>query len=90
MVERNKRSVEILTAFLQEASVLVLVFGILDAYNSNRITFRIGEVFAALGTLLLLAAFMVRWLAYRAARIVVKALLAAQEHVNAAVTEGAE
>ena len=67
-LERNRRLIDILTTFFQEASVLVFVFGILDLYASNKLTVRIGVIVGALGFVLLLAAFAMKSLFYRALR----------------------
>jgi Zn-dependent membrane protease YugP len=45
-VFRFKRAIEMITAFLSEASVLVLVFGLLDMYSTNKLTWNVGEVVA--------------------------------------------
>ena len=59
-MERSERNITIWTTFLQEASVLVLVFGILDTYAANRLTVTVGFVVGILGLALLGAAFAVR------------------------------
>ena len=49
---RSERTIGILTPVsLQEASVLVFVFGILDTYAGNRLTATVGEIVSALGLL---------------------------------------
>lgn len=57
---RNSRTIDILTTFFQEASVLVFVFGILDTYANNRLTIRVGEVVGGLGFALLIITFNVK------------------------------
>jgi divalent metal cation (Fe/Co/Zn/Cd) transporter len=78
-MERNKRSIEILTTFFQEASVLVFVFGILDTYSSGKLTVAVGEVVGFLGFALLIAAFVVKSVFYRMTRRSVSKWLSLQE-----------
>ncbi len=57
---RFKRVIELITNFFSEASVLVLVFGLLDMYSTNRLTWNIGELVAAASAVLFAAAISVR------------------------------
>jgi uncharacterized membrane protein len=68
LLKQSERNIEIWTTFFLEASVLVLVFGILDMYVNDKLTARVGEVVGALGVALLVAAFSVRWAFYRLSR----------------------
>lgn len=78
-VKRHERSIELLTTFLQEASCLVLVFGILDTFASNKLTWRVGGVVTTLGTVLFLAAFSVRYVCFRIVRMLIEWSLTIQE-----------
>jgi hypothetical protein len=78
-LRRNEWFIQILTTFLQEASVLVLVFGILDTYASNKLTVRVGVIVAGLGLTLLVAAFAVRSIFYRFLRRGIRNVLTMQE-----------
>ena len=64
-MERNQRSIEIWTSFLQEASVLVWVFGLLDTWAKDALTIRMAIGVSLSGALLLFAAFSVRSMYYR-------------------------
>jgi hypothetical protein len=79
---RNKRSIDLLTTFFQESAAMVLVFGILDTYASDRLTPTVIKVVAALGFSLLVAAFAVQWVFYRLIRLVIWYTLTIQEHVG--------
>jgi hypothetical protein len=59
-VYRFKRAIELITSFLSEAAVLVLVFGLLDTYSTNRLTWTVGEIVAATSAVLFFAALSVR------------------------------
>lgn len=67
--KRNKRLVDILTTFFQEASVLIFVFGILDTYSSGKLSRGVAVVVALSGFIFLIAAVSVQrafdWLAIR-------------------------
>ena len=78
-LERSSRVIEIWTTFLQEASVLVFVFGILDMYAGGKLTVRVATVVAVLGLSLLGAAFSVKSVFYRLLRRGVVHLLTLQE-----------
>lgn len=78
-MERNDRNIGILTSFFQEASVLVFVFGILDTYASNKLTLGVGLVVAALGFILLIAAFTVKFIYRQVLQSAVKHWLSSQE-----------
>jgi hypothetical protein len=78
-LKRYKRLISIWTTFLQEASVLVLVFGILDMYVGNKLTVRAGLIIGTLGFALLVAAFSVKSIFYRVLRLWVVHLLSLQE-----------
>jgi hypothetical protein len=78
-LKRSERLISILTTFLQEASVLVLVFGILDMYVGNKLTVRAGLIVGTLGFALLVAAFAVNSIFYRVLRLWVAHLLSLQE-----------
>ncbi len=78
-LERNERVIGIWTTFLQEASVLVLVFGVLDTYASNKLTMRVGFIVAGLGLALLGAAFSVKSVFFRILRRGVINFLTLQE-----------
>jgi hypothetical protein len=81
-LERNKRSIELLTTFFQESAAMVLVFGILDTYASGKLTPTVIKVVATLGFSLLVAAFAVRWVYYRLIRVVIRYTLTIQEHAE--------
>jgi hypothetical protein len=81
-LERNKRSIDLLTTFFQESAAMVMVFGILDTYASGKLTLTVIEVVATLGFFLLVAAFAVKWLYYRVIRVVIRYTLTVQEHAE--------
>jgi uncharacterized membrane protein len=80
-LERNRRTIDLATTFLQEASVLVLVFGILDTYSTDKITKTVVGIVVAVGFILLVAAFSLRWLCYRFLRRLMKYTLSVQERL---------
>jgi integral membrane sensor domain MASE1 len=79
-INRYTRSIDLFTTFLQEASVLVLVFGILDTYSQDKLTWTVGKVVAVLGVALLVAAFTFRWMCCRIVRVVIRYAMTIQEH----------
>ena len=81
-LERNKRSIDLLTTFFQESAAMVLVFGILDTYASGKLTPTVIKVVATLGFSLLVAAFAVKWVYYRLIRVVIWYTLTIQEHAG--------
>jgi hypothetical protein len=78
-MERSRRSIDILTTFFLEASVVVFVFGILDTYSSGKLTLRVGIVVGTLGVALLCAAFLVQGVFHRMTRRRVVRFLILQE-----------
>jgi|HubBroStandDraft_2_1064218.scaffolds.fasta_scaffold74461_2 uncharacterized membrane protein len=80
-LERNGRTLELATSFLQEASVLVLVFGILDTYASGKLTRSVISIVLVVGLSLLAAAFSLRWICYRFMRRVIRYTLTIQERL---------
>lgn len=78
-VFRFKRAIELITSFLSEASVLVLVFGLMDMYSTNRLTRSVGEVVAATSAVLFAAALSVRAVFYAVFKWMIKHSLAAME-----------
>jgi hypothetical protein len=81
-LQRNKRSIDLLTTFFQESAAMVLVFGILDTYASGKLTPTVIKVVATLGFSLLVAAFAVKWVYYRLIRLVIRYTLTIQEHAE--------
>jgi hypothetical protein len=81
-LDRNKRSIDLLTTFFQESAAMVLVFGILDTYASSKLTPTVIKVVATLGFSLLVAAFAVKWVYYRLIRLVIRYTLTIQEHAE--------
>lgn len=81
-LERNKRSIDLLTTFFQESAAMVLVFGILDTYSTDKLTPTVVKVVATLGFSLLVAAFAVKWVFYRLIRVVIRYTLLIQEHAG--------
>jgi hypothetical protein len=81
-VERHDRAIGILTSFLHEAAVLVLVFGILDTYASNKLNRRIGEMVFCGGFFLLFAALAFRSICYRFMRMVIRWTMDIQDDVG--------
>jgi hypothetical protein len=81
-LDRNKRSIDLLTTFFQESAAMVLVFGILDTYASGKLTPTVIRVVATLGFSLLVAAFAVKWVYYRLIRVVIRYTLTIQEHAE--------
>jgi hypothetical protein len=79
-IQRHNRSIDLFTTFLQESSVLVLVFGILDTYAQGKLTWTVGKVVAVLGISLFVAAFTFRWLCCRVVRVIIRYALTIQEH----------
>jgi hypothetical protein len=82
-LDRNKRSIDLLTTFFQESAAMVLVFGILDTYASGKLTSTVIKVVATLGFSLLVAAFACKWVFYRFIRVVIRYTLTIQEHSGA-------
>ena len=80
-LERNERTINLATTFLQEASVLVLVFGILDTYASGRLSRSVVGIVLAVGLSLLAAAFALQWICYRFMRRVIRYTLTIQERL---------
>ena len=80
-LEKNSRTIEILTTFLQEASVLVLVFGILDTYAAGKLSHNVISIVLAVGLTLLAGAFSVRWIVYRFMCLVMRFALTVQERL---------
>jgi hypothetical protein len=52
-LERNRRTIDLATTFFQEASVLVLVFGILDTYSTGKLSRSVIGIVLAVGLTLL-------------------------------------
>lgn len=81
-IERHDRSIVLFTTFLQESSVLVLVFGILDTYAQNKLTWSVAKTVVGLGVALFVAAFTFRWMCCRVVRFVIRYGLTMQEHFD--------
>jgi len=81
-LERNKRSIDLLTTFFQESAAMVLVFGILDTYASDKLTPTVIKVVATLGFSLLVAALALKWVFYRFIKLVIRYTLTIQEHAG--------
>jgi uncharacterized membrane protein len=80
-LERNRRTIDLATTFLQEASVLVLVFGILDIYGSGKLSRSVVSIVLIVGLGLLAAAFSLQWICYRLMRRVIRYTLTIQERL---------
>ncbi len=78
-IQQHGRSIDLFTTFLQESSVLVLVFGILDTYAQDKLTWTVGKVVAGLGISLFVAAFTFRWVCCRIVRLLIRYALTIQE-----------
>ena len=78
-LERHSRSVDIIVGYLHEASVLVLVFGLLDTYSSNRLNWRVAEVVFGLAFVLFVAALTVRWVLYKSLKVIFKFVITSVE-----------
>lgn len=81
-LERNKRSIDLLTTFFMESAAMVLVFGVLDTYSSGKLTSTVIKVVATVGFSLLVAAFAVQWVYYRLIKVVIRYSLTIQEHAK--------
>jgi len=81
-LDRNKRSIDLLTTFLMESAAMVLVFGILDTYSSGKLTSTVIKVVAIVGLALFIAAFAVQWAYFRLIRLVIRYSLTIQEHMK--------
>jgi hypothetical protein len=78
-IEQNSRSLDLLVGYLNEASVLVLVFGILDTYATGRLNWMVAGFVVVLSFVLFLAAMATRWIAYRVLKVVLRFSLATVE-----------
>jgi hypothetical protein len=80
-LERNGRTITLATTFLQEASVLVLVFGILDTYASGKLSRSVVSIVLVVGLGLLVAVFSLQWICYRFMRRFFRYTLTIQERL---------
>lgn len=82
-IERHSRAIDVLTGYLNEASVLVLVFGILDTYSSNKLTIRVGEIVVATAFVLFVGAVSLRLFIYWLVGFFMRVSLEADEAAQA-------
>jgi uncharacterized membrane protein len=80
-LERNRRTIDLATAFLHDAAVLVLVFGILDTYATGKLSRSVVGIVVIVGLGLLAAAFSLQWICYRFMRRVIRYTLTIQERL---------
>jgi hypothetical protein len=71
-LEKNARTIDLIVGYLNEASVLVLVFGILDTYSTGRLTWKVGGLVVGLAFVLFLAAMATRWVIFRFLKVVLR------------------
>jgi hypothetical protein len=78
-LDRHTRSIDLIVGYFHEASVLVLVFGLLDTYSSNRLDWSVARIVCALAFLLFVIALGMRWLLYRFLRIIFRFVITSVE-----------
>jgi hypothetical protein len=78
-VFRFGRAIGLCTEFLSEASVLILVFGLLDLYAAGRLTVEVGLKIGAGSAVLFVMALSVRAVFYQALKWMIKHSSAAIE-----------
>jgi len=71
-VEKNHGSIDQIVGYLNDASVLVLVFGILDTYSTGKLTWPVAYLVVGLAFALFIAAIATRWVIYRFLKIVLR------------------
>ncbi len=76
-IEMNSRSIDLVVGYLNEASVLVLVFGILDTYANGKLSWTVAVVVVGLAFALFAVAMSTRLILYRVARIILRSSLKA-------------
>src|SRR4051794_32796659 len=78
-LEKNHRSIDQIVGYLNDASVLVLVFGILDTYSTSKLTWPVAYFVVSLAFALFIAGMATRWIIYRILKVVVRYSLRAIE-----------
>lgn len=68
ILERHKREVDLVTSYLQEASVLLLVFGLLDTYATRRLDWTVAKFVVSIAFVLFAAALATPWMVYQCLR----------------------
>jgi len=71
-IEKNARSIDLVVGYLNEASVLILVFGILDTYSTGKLNWTVGYVVVGLAFGCFVAALATRWMIYKVLKIVIR------------------
>ena len=71
-IEKNARTIDLIVGYLCDASVLVLVFGILDTYSTGKLTWSVSGFVVGLAFVLFLAAMATRWVIFRFLKVVLR------------------
>jgi hypothetical protein len=68
ILERHNREVDLVTSYLHEASVLVLVFGLLDTFATGRLDWTVAKFIVSIAFVLFAAALATPWMVYHCLR----------------------
>src|SRR5579872_921044 len=68
ILERHNREVDLVTSYLHEASVLVLVFGLLDTFATGRLDWTVAKFVVSIAFVLFAAALATPWMVYQCLR----------------------